>query len=138
MIETTFDTKALLKALEQFPQNIQKNVLTGAVRAGATVISKAAKENVPKKTRTLEKSIGVIKRKTKDKSSVKFSVSPRRGGKNDGFYAHMVEFGTSKMAAQPFMRPAFDGQNDQSITAAKEYLAKRIDKEVEKARNGRN
>jgi HK97 gp10 family phage protein len=28
-------------------------------------------------------------------------------GKYDPYYAHMVEFGTSKMAARPFMRPAW-------------------------------
>ena len=78
--------------------------------------------------------IGINKRKTKDKTQVRFSVSPRRGGKNDGFYAHMVEFGTSKQAPQPFMRPAFEAQGNQSIDAAKDYLAKRIDKEIQKSR----
>lgn len=138
MIESTFKTDDLLKALKQFPQNIQKNVLTGAVRAGTKPIVDEAKSNVPKDTRNLEKSIGVVKRREKDKSKVRFSVTPRRGGKFDGFYAHMIEFGTSKMPAQPFMRPAFESQDKQSIEAAKEYMAKRIDKEAEKAKNGRS
>ena len=35
-------------------------------------------------------------------------VGPRTGKKSpfDGFYAQFVEFGTSKMAAQPFVRPS--------------------------------
>lgn len=136
MIEASVDTTQLLQALKQFPINIQNNVLTGAVRAGCKPIVDEAKANVPKDTRNLEKSIGTVKRKTKDKSIARFSVTPRRGGKHDGFYAHMIEFGTSKMPAAPFMRPAFENQSDQSIKAAKEYIAKRIDKEVEKARHG--
>jgi HK97 gp10 family phage protein len=30
-----------------------------------------------------------------------------KGRRVDAYYAHMVEFGTSKMAARPFMRPAW-------------------------------
>lgn len=133
-IEFKFDNAKLLDSLKQFPQNIQNNVLVGAVRAGAKPLVDAAKANVPVDTANLKKSIGINRKKTKDKSQVWFTVSPRKGGKNDGFYGHMVEFGTSKMAAQPFMRPAFESQDRESIEAAKEYMASRIDKEVEKAR----
>ena len=133
-IEFKFDNAKLLDSLKQFPQNIQNNVLVGAVRAGAKPLVDAAKANVPVDTANLKKSIGINRKKTKDKSQVWFTVSPRKGGKKDGFYVHMVEFGTSKMAAQPFMRPAFESQDKQSIEAVKEYMALRIDKEVEKAR----
>lgn len=138
MVEATFDSTKLLKALAQFPQNIQKNVLTGAIRAGCKPILDEAKRNVPIDSGNLKKSMGIIKRKSKDKTKVRFSVTPRRKGKYDGYYAHMIEFGTSKQVAQPFMRPAFENQDNQSIEASKEYLAKRIDKEVEKAKNGRS
>lgn len=124
----------LLESLKQFPQNIQKNVITGAIRAGCKPILQAAKANVPTDSGNLKKSLGIVKRRSKDKTKVRFSVTPRRGGKFNGFYAHMIEFGTSKMSAQPFMRPAFDNQDNQSIEEAKKYLAKRIDKEIEKAR----
>ncbi|MFY4862412.1 HK97-gp10 family putative phage morphogenesis protein [Aliarcobacter butzleri] len=133
-IDFKFDNTKLLESLKQFPQNIQNNILVGAVRAGAKPLVDAAKANVPVDTANLKRSIGINRKKTKDKSQVWFTVSPRKGGKNDGFYGHMVEFGTSKMAAQPFMRPAFESQDKQSIEAVKEYMALRIDKEVEKAR----
>ncbi|MDS1371032.1 HK97-gp10 family putative phage morphogenesis protein [Aliarcobacter butzleri] len=133
-IDFKFDNTKLLESLKQFPQNIQNNILVGAVRAGAKPLVNAAKANVPVDTANLKRSIGINRKKTKDKSQVWFTVSPRKGGKNDGFYGHMVEFGTSKMAAQPFMRPAFESQDKQSIEAVKEYMALRIDKEVEKAR----
>ncbi|MFW2600155.1 HK97-gp10 family putative phage morphogenesis protein [Aliarcobacter butzleri] len=133
-IDFKFDNTKLLESLKQFPQNIQNNILVGAVRAGAKPLVDAAKANVPVDTANLKRSIGINRKKTKDKSQVWFTVSPRKGGKNDGFYGHMVEFGTSKMAAQPFMRPAFESQDKQSIEAVKEYMALSIDKEVEKAR----
>jgi HK97 gp10 family phage protein len=134
MISANIDNKKLLESLKQFPINIQKNVITGAVRAGAKPILTAAKANVPVDTGNLKKSLGTTKRKTEDKNIVRFSISPRRGGNSDGFYGHMIEFGTSKMVAQPFLRPAFESQDNESIKAVSEYLAKRIDKEIEKAR----
>ena len=133
-VEETINTEALLKALCQFPKNIQNNVLAGAVRAGAKPLVDAARTNVPVDTGNLKKSIGINRKKTKDKSTVWFTVSPRKGGVNDGFYGHMIEFGTSKMTAQPFMRPAFESQDNQSIEATKRYIAERIDKEIEKAK----
>lgn len=134
MIEANIDTSDLLKALKKFPDNIQKNVMTGAVRAAAKPIVSAARANVPVDSGNLKKSIGTVKRKSRDKTKIRFSVTPRKGGKYDGWYGHMLEFGTSKMAAQPFMRPAFENQDDQSIEEAKKYIAKKIDQEIEKAK----
>lgn len=142
-ISTTIDTKSLLKSLEQFPINIQKNVLTGAVRAGAKPLVDEARSRVPQNTKNLRKSIGITKRKTKNKNIVKFTVSPRKGGKNDGWYAHMIEYGhdivknkqvIGSVPPQPFMRTAYEAQDQQSIKAVQEYMAKRIDKEIAKSK----
>ena len=50
-------------------------------------------------------------------------------GDKRAWYAHLVEFGTVKMAAQPFFRPAFDESKDNMADAAviklKEGLARR-------------
>lgn len=43
-------------------------------------------------------------------------------------YWHFIENGTSKMAATPFMRPAFDNNIDVMIDRFKEKLAKNIEK----------
>ena len=131
--ETIQGVEELTSSLHQFAENIQSNIMTGAVRAGCKPIVKAAKENVPKRTKELYNSIGIIKRKSKDKSQLRFSVTPRRGGKYNGFYAHQVEFGNVHQEAQPFMRPALN-ESDNCITEAKKYMAKRIDKEIQKAR----
>jgi HK97 gp10 family phage protein len=120
----------LLKSLKILPERIQKNVLVGAIRAGATSISKEMKRFVPKDTGELQKSIGVVKRKSKNKNEILFTVAPQI--KKGGWKAHFHEFGTIKMPAHPFVRPAFEGKGNEAIEVAKEYMTKRIDKELAK------
>lgn len=122
-----------IESLHNFSERVQKNIMKGAIRAGCKPIVQAAKSNAPVDTKNLKKSIGIVSRKTKSKTFVRFSVTPRRGGKNDGFYAHMIEFGTSKMSPQPFMRPALE-EAENCIGEAKKYMEKRIDKEAQKAK----
>lgn len=133
-IEATFDVKEVMKALHNLPINIQKNVMVGATRASAKVVSDEAKRLVPVDEGTLKKSIGITKRRSKQKNIVSFSVSPRKGGKNDGFYGRFIELGTSKMSAKPFLRPALEKSVEETLKASKDYIAKRLPLEVAKAK----
>lgn len=133
-ISTTFNSQDLLKTLSQFPKNIQNNVMAGAIRAGANVIRDEARLRAPKKTKELAKSIVSIKRRAEVRNQVKFSVTPAKGKNKAGWRAHFIEFGTSKMSAKPFLRPAFEVSENKSLDAAKDYIAKRIPQEVAKAR----
>lgn len=133
MVSATFDTKKLIETLQKFPKNIQKNVMVGAVRAGANVIRDEARRKVPIKTGTLKKSIVSIQRKAQN-GLITFSVTPSKGKPNDGWYAHFVEFGTSHSSAKPFLRPAFDQSNNESLEASKRYIAERIPQELAKAK----
>ena len=133
MVSATFDTKKLIETLQKFPKNIQKNVMVGAVRAGANVIRDEVRRKVPIKTGALKKSIVSIQRKAQN-GLITFSVTPSRGGNNDGWYAHFVEFGTSHSSAKPFMRPAFEQSNNESLEASKKYIAERIPQELAKAK----
>lgn len=130
-VDVKIDMGDLLKKLRKLPERVQKKVLVGAVRAGAKPIIDEARRIVPKRTGNLAKSIGVNKRRSKG-TIVHFSVSPRKGGKYDGYYGHFVEFGTKKMAPRPFMRPAFENKGEESIDAVRAYMKKRIEKEIEK------
>lgn len=132
-ISADIDNTALMATLKKFPKNIQRNVMTGAVRAGAGVIRDEARVRVPKRTGNLKKSIIVMKRKTESYGLIRFSVTPSKKGKNSGWYAHFIEFGTSKQSAKPFMRPALDAAQDDALKASQEYIAKRIPEEVLKA-----
>ena len=140
--------KQLLKSLEDFPKQIQKNVMSGAVRAAAAEIAKEAKARVPKKTGNLKKSMGIVKRRSAKKAEIRFSITPFRN-KNlpnvsysklkkerrlGGYYGHMVEFGTSHSAARPFMLPAFKTKGKDAIKICRKYIAKRLDAEIVKAR----
>lgn len=128
-----FQNEMVLKALRNLPQNIQNNVMTGAVRAGAKTIADEAKELVPIDTGDLKKSIKPKKRRAK-RYQTKFTISPVRGKGMAGWRAHFVEFGTSKQSAQPFMRPAYENNDDKAIKAIGEYIHKRIPEEVAKAK----
>ena len=133
-ISGKIDNSQLMKALSKLPKNIQNNVMTGATRAAANVIRDEARIRVPKKTKDLAKSIVSIKRRAESRNQVKFSVTPSRGKNKAGWRAHFIEFGTSKMSAKPFLRPAFEASENKSLDAAKDYIAKRIPQEVAKAR----
>lgn len=134
----------LLKSLSKFSDKIQKSVLTGAIRAGASSIAKEAKSKVPKEKGDLRKSIKAVKRRSKEKGVVHFSVVPHTktlhklqlsAGRKKGYnFASHLEFGSSKHSATPFMRPAFENKGAESIEVVKKYIKKRIDKEIKKAR----
>ena len=149
--------KELQSALKELPDRIAKNVLRGSVGAGAAVIKKETVSRAPEYTGPVSKGHpppGTLKRAVYQKqirelSSLfkqTFYVGVRRGkefqkqGKKgnlsqDAYYASMVEFGTSKMAARPFMRPAFEAKKEAAVTAIRDYLAKRIPEEAAKLQN---
>jgi len=131
----------ILKKLKKLPIVMQKRVVTGAIRASAAAINKEAKLNVPKDEGDLKKSLSVIKRKTKDKNIIYFSVVPKTKllhkiqdakGERHYNYGGLVEFGSSKMSARPYLRPAFESKGAEAISIAKAYMKKRIDKEIAK------
>jgi HK97 gp10 family phage protein len=145
--------KELSKALKAFPQNVQNNILNSAVRAGAVTIQKEAKKNVPVKSGLTKASIIIKKRRPKSKNITKFSLGIRRikDGREwyeknlnskyfkdkpkDAYYAHMIEFGTSKSEASPFMRPALESRADEVINEVRKKMQQRIDKEIERSKN---
>ena len=121
--------KELRKSLKQFPQNIQRNVVNGAVRAGGKPLILRARELVPVDTFALEKSIKIKKMRSKKGSTVThYAVYTKL------YYAHIIEFGSSKAPAYPFMRPALEQEADKSIVFFKDYMQKRIQKEIAKAK----
>jgi len=147
----TDEFKAVQDALKKLPAHLQQKVVVGATRASATVIAKEAKTIVPVRTGLLKKSISVRmvpKRKSKSGhvqfyvvplTKMKFTANIKVGGQKAKlkgnrtvFYAHMVEFGTEKMSAQPFMRPAYENSADSSVRAFQAYALKRTDKEIAK------
>lgn len=108
-----------------------------ALRAGGEIIADEARRLVPIDSGELRESIQVggdglnSSRQEVRQGRAVISVGPRQGpGYPDGFYAHMVEFGTVKMAAEPFMRPAVDNTRDEVDEAIADVLAGEIVKQA--------
>lgn len=124
----------LTRALKAFPSNVQKNILNSAIRAAASSIQKEAKKNALVRTGKLKKDIIIKKRRTTN-TRIRYSIGIRRGTKEDAFYGHILEFGSSKMAASPFMRPALESKAGESINDVKKKMQQRIDKEIKRSKN---
>lgn len=138
----------LQRFLDQLPAKMETNVMRGALRAGAKPIRDAAIAAAPvgepsetnkKKYKlyagALRDSIRISGRLDKQKGIVTASV--KAGGKSrksgaDVFYAQFVEFGTRSHDAhpglqpRPFMRSALDLNASAAVTAAGEYIKKRL------------
>lgn len=144
----------LVKALKALPDRVARNGLRASVYAGAKVVRDEAKSRAPvaqeiKNPRhpppgTLRRS--VIMKHIRELSGLTrqtFFITVRQGKKyrnqgkrrnlsQDAFYWRFVEFGTRKMAARPFLRPALEAKRYEAADAIKSRLAKRIELEAKK------
>lgn len=124
--------------------------LRDAVQAGAKVAQESIKARVPVRSGLLKRNIvrGVLRSQSPQNSqtaTVKIrrvkkkyasTKANRRKGKAgsqyeaDGpaFYGKMVELGTVKMRAQPFLRPGFDAAESEISKAVEDTIAAGIDK----------
>lgn len=125
-------------AMRSLSSDVQKKIARAATNAGAQAIRKIAVTKAPKDTGNLRKNI-IVKRIPPNETNLasQHIVTVRQGrltdrqkerGLEDAFYAKFVEFGTVKMSAQPFLRPAFDQGKEPAVQAIKQRLKARIDK----------
>jgi HK97 gp10 family phage protein len=94
----------LVRQLERLGAKAEQ-VKKDALQAGAEIIQKAASEKAPKDTGKLAKNIVI--------SDINEDGTVDIGPDPDRFYGRFLEFGTSKMAARPFLQPAFEENKDQ-------------------------
>lgn len=148
---------ALRRRFRMLPEEVQKKELARAVSKGAAVIGKEARSLAPVlQTPTPERTAGLLRRMVRWTSGVRrdseasaFVTVRRPGGKAlakaktqgkgsgqvDPWYWRMVEFGTSKMAAIPFMRPAFESKKQQAAEVIKKELAEGVERQANALRN---
>lgn len=149
--------KELMRDMKKLPFKIRKNILTGAVRASAKVILDEAKRNAPVHEHILINALKVVKHRAtkKEPNLVYYSVVPsskefhklqaahgikrvwhtsKSGKKYSTWYNYggLVELGSSKMSAHPYLRPAFESKGEESINVVKAYMRKRLPKEIAK------
>jgi len=136
----------ILSALDRLPDALRKSAETAVLRAGAKPIEKAAKVNAgkTKDTGLLKKSIGLRVAKVKGVTSAR--VGPRKGMRQEvtrtdkrtgrkykeiadpNNYSHLVEYGTSHSPAKPFIRPAIDSAQGETLNAMAAGLDKHLTK----------
>lgn len=120
--------KEVIRAFDKMDKEMVKK-LRKAVKDAAKPVLKTAKAYAPigadiqngKPPGTLKKDLTIIAERSKNKAKYTVRVGQKRRGKakavnaNGTPYGGMVEYGTSKTPAQPFMRPALEGSNRYEI-----------------------
>lgn len=145
--------KELAKMLNELPLKLERNIMRAALRAGAAVIAKEAKQNVPVDSGELKSSIRTSSNSKKGLVEANAVV----GRKKKGWYATFVEFGTAPhiikagknsktlsfrdrngvwrratqvnhtgAQAKPFMRPALDSKGQEAIKAVADKIKERL------------
>lgn len=137
--------KSLLKKFATLPDRLQRKHVRRGVTKAARRTAKEAKGKVPTETKTLKLSIG--QRVRTRRGVVLAAVGPRRnmgrmvsaegrGGKtrqvfrNPTRYAHLVEFGSSEIQPQPFMRPAYDATKQSNLAVIRSEIQVGIEAEA--------
>ena len=126
------------KRMQTLSADVSNRIARAATAAGAVVIRKAAQQKVAVDTGNLKKNI-IVKRIPKGESTLtsQHIVTVRKGkltakqkgtGLKDAYYGQFVEFGTAKMPAQPFLRPAYDESKREAVEAIKDRIEKRLKK----------
>jgi len=139
MISIAFDFSKIAAKLDNITTAAEK-ATRPAAQSGAQVFYDEVKQRVPmsakphksgKKTYnpgTLRKAIYQAfadKESGKDKAMYRVSWN-----KTHAFYGRFVEFGTSKMAAKPFLRPAYDAARAKAVKAVQERMAAEVKKAI--------
>jgi len=151
MPEFVIGSKELEALLKKLPERVAEKVTLGALRTGGRVIAKAARDSVRASPAVdsgmLEKSITTRTRKSgRAKSAPKIvsvgvarktAMVVRKGRKkatkaSPARYAHLVEFGTENMPAEPFLRPAVELKGEEAIKRIMEALGRGVDREARK------
>ncbi len=124
----------LNKVLQSLPPKLQRRPLQRALASGGVAFARQVRANA---------------RRLDDKSTPKAiykavtnRISPTRTRKNGGspvqrvmirptaanpvYHWNLLEYGTSKMAARPFMRPAYDQAQGEATTRAAKTLEKEL------------
>jgi HK97 gp10 family phage protein len=144
----------LKKALNQLPVEIQQRSLRSAVSAGAKVVVDAAIAKAPTDTGSLKKAIYRYRsRSASGTGRETYYVGVRKGKKayadtarnrrlnrvgkkytvqGEAYYWRFLEFGTAKMQARPFLRPAFEGSRTKILDVMKQRLGKSIQDQANK------
>ena len=122
MISIDFDD-AMTAALVRLEQALP-DVTRPAAQAGAQVLYDEVKARVPVHTGTLAAAIYQAYSPEESQDGVQqYHVS---WNKRKAPHGHLVEFGTSRAPAHPFLRPAYDAASAAALQAAEQTLHQKL------------
>lgn len=116
-----------IRALETLSSKLQRKAISKSSRISGKILMEAAKRYAPVDTGTLKKSIKVraLKRNRRGDVGVVVGTSQREFV-GDLFYGAMVEYGTSKMEAKPYMRPAYEEKKDEIVSTYQREILNQV------------
>jgi HK97 gp10 family phage protein len=148
--------RELNKALQELPLQVRGRPLRSATQKAAAVIRNEARAKAPVDTGLLKREIIatrsrrqsgegretfsiMVKQLTKKYADTKANRRKGRVGKKfktEGlaYYWRFIEFGTSKMAARPFLRKAFETKQREAVEVLRKELGDAIQKQARKIR----
>jgi len=129
--ETVQGLQSLLESMESLPLVLQKNLIARALRKAGQLIADAIKRLAPFDPKTIGNRIPdsvTVAVRDQTATGARAVIGP---GKK-GFMAIFHEGGTPKMAARPFIAPAFDQNVDKAYEELEEILGDGIEREFEK------
>jgi HK97 gp10 family phage protein len=148
--------RELNKALQELPLQVRGRPLRSATQKAAAVIRNEARARVPVDTGLLKREIItsrsrrqsgegretysiMVKQLTKKYADTKANRRNKRVNKKykvEGlaYYWRFIEFGTSKMAARPFLRKAFETKQREAVEVLRKALGDAIQKQARKIR----
>ena len=128
--------RELDRALGQLPKSTGKAVLRRTLTKAGQPIADAAEAKVPVLTGALQISIGVGTKLTRRQSKLHRKLFKSDKASAEVFVgagglaqATQVEFGNEHQAAEPYMRPAWDGNKDKAL----DIIATELGAEIMKA-----
>ena len=133
----------IAKTMAELPRSVERKLAIASLRVGGQIIIDAAKILAPVGSgprykypfRGKRRRPGALRRsitqRAKRGAVPTMQVGIRKGAAP---HAHMVEFGTSTMAAKPFLRPALDSNKGKVIRETGQALGPAIEKEAARLR----
>ena len=117
--------RELDKALNRLPLKARAPIMRRALMRAMEPVKQAAIAQAPILTGNLRTNI--VKRTSIPKAGNSFTAEARVSVLSDAFYGMFHEFGTVKLPARPFMRPAVDNNAETAVTIFRRQLKESIE-----------